>query len=424
MDRPETLKKINRLIDSVTALRAQCLAHEKAHADAADAAAPGYRDSARNLLHYLALRQHDLRGLQEELSSLGLSSLGRLEAHTMATLNAVLKTLHRLADRPSPDIDDGDTPVDFVSGPAALREHAERLLGPEPAKHPVRIMVTMPTQAASDPALIRDLMKAGMNILRINCAHDGPDAWAAMVTNLREAERELGTTCRVLADLSGPKLRTGPLAQADHVVKLRPHRNHKGDVITRARIWLTPETEPAEPPFGATGQLLIRGDLLNQARPGYTIEIEERRGRERILTVTDIDAGSCWTVSDRTLYVEEGAALILRDEEGQAVASGQVGSVPPIIQPLLLQRGDMLVLTRAAEPGKPCVRNQDGRTIEPARISCSLPAVFRSVKPGAEVWMDDGAIAGIVHAVSEDEITLEVTYARPGGSKLRGEKGI
>ena len=38
-----------------------------------------FYDSAVNLLHYLALRRHDMRALQCQLSELGLSSLGRAE---------------------------------------------------------------------------------------------------------------------------------------------------------------------------------------------------------------------------------------------------------------------------------------------------------------------------------------------------------
>ena len=44
------------------------------------------RDSARNLLHYLALRRRDLRTLQGELASRGLSSLGRAESQAMASV--------------------------------------------------------------------------------------------------------------------------------------------------------------------------------------------------------------------------------------------------------------------------------------------------------------------------------------------------
>lgn len=47
------------------------------------------QSSARNLVHYWAIRQHDLRDLQPRLAALGLSSLGRSESHVEATLLAV-----------------------------------------------------------------------------------------------------------------------------------------------------------------------------------------------------------------------------------------------------------------------------------------------------------------------------------------------
>ncbi len=52
-----------------------------------------YQKSARNLLHYLALRRHDLRPLQLRLAALGLSSLGHAESHVLATVDSVLKVL-------------------------------------------------------------------------------------------------------------------------------------------------------------------------------------------------------------------------------------------------------------------------------------------------------------------------------------------
>lgn len=47
---------------------------------------PNYRDSAKNLVHYLAFRRRDLRPLQMRLAELGLSSLGRAESHVLATV--------------------------------------------------------------------------------------------------------------------------------------------------------------------------------------------------------------------------------------------------------------------------------------------------------------------------------------------------
>ena len=56
-----------------------------------------FRPGAENLANYLALRHHDLSGLQPSLSAYGLSSLGRSEARVRTALNALLATLARLA---------------------------------------------------------------------------------------------------------------------------------------------------------------------------------------------------------------------------------------------------------------------------------------------------------------------------------------
>jgi hypothetical protein len=55
-----------------------------------------HQASAGNLLHYLALRRHDIRELQERLASMGLSSLGRTEGHALGGLRTVVGVLSRL----------------------------------------------------------------------------------------------------------------------------------------------------------------------------------------------------------------------------------------------------------------------------------------------------------------------------------------
>jgi pyruvate kinase len=86
------------------------------------------------------------------------------------------------------------------------------LLGPISRGRPTRIMVTMPTEAATDAALVREMLVAGMDCMRINCAHDSAPEWHAMRDHLRLAEDETRRTARLVVDLPGPKLRTGPLA--------------------------------------------------------------------------------------------------------------------------------------------------------------------------------------------------------------------
>src|SRR5215831_17148661 len=55
--------------------------------------------SALNMAHYLALRKRDLRAFQAALTPWGLSSLGRSEAHVLASLDAVLVSIAQLTGR-------------------------------------------------------------------------------------------------------------------------------------------------------------------------------------------------------------------------------------------------------------------------------------------------------------------------------------
>ncbi len=423
MENRATQRFVDRLLMSIARIRAQCLEFERRHAAEVEAVHPDYRASARNLLHYLAVRQHDIREVQEDLASLGLSSLGRLESHTLATLNAVFETLRRLSGKPDPDLSDAVAPAGFRTGPLYLRDHANRLLGPESGSRGVRIMVTMPSEAAEDETLIYRLVKAGMSIMRVNCAHDGPEAWAKMVANLRRAEAALGRKCRILADLGGPKLRTGPIEPAGHVVRFNPPRDINGFVSAPATIWLTPAESPEPEPEDVDGVLPVVGDLLDRVAPGDALRIADCRGMDRTVTVIEAEGRSRLAHTLQGLYAAGGAAI--RRVDGDAVVEeGRIGSVPPVIQPLVLYRGDILILTHDHIPGRPAVTKSDGTVAEPAQIGCSLASVFACAKRGERIWFDDGKIGGTIRAVASDAIRIEITTAGPKGSKLRPEKGI
>src|SRR6516165_1184271 len=98
---PWSTQSLRQLIGKLNELRADLLAMEEANADRMHGVADTYRASARNLLHYLALRRHDIRETQELLASLGLSSLGRAEGCVKATIEAVLRILEQLAGKPA-----------------------------------------------------------------------------------------------------------------------------------------------------------------------------------------------------------------------------------------------------------------------------------------------------------------------------------
>ena len=123
-------------------------------------AGSSFAPAAENLAHYVALRRRDLSSLQPALAACGLSSLGRSEAHVLTALAALIATLGRLcgrADHPYPG------PAEFDAGAAILRQEQDRIFGRDPGAQHTRIMVTLPTEAGDDPALVHRLIAAGMN---------------------------------------------------------------------------------------------------------------------------------------------------------------------------------------------------------------------------------------------------------------------
>lgn len=168
---------------------------------------PEQRQSAVNLVHYLALRCEDLRDLQDDLHNAGLSSLASAESHALRQVQAVLqRTGVRIAER---DL----SPCDYPLASRLLHQRAQMLFGPKVNPNIPHVMVTFDTSLADDYAAVKALLLAGMNVARINCAHDDPDVWKGMVNNVRKATRTTGHACKIHLDLAGPKIRTALLGK-------------------------------------------------------------------------------------------------------------------------------------------------------------------------------------------------------------------
>jgi pyruvate kinase len=158
-----------------------------------------------DLTHYLALRAMDLHTLQARLAMIGVSSLGRSEPHVLASLDKVLGILHRIAGMPWSPLQQ-DEPAGFRPGPALLAQHAESLFGGRPRDRDVRTMVTLPSEAASDTTMVRNLVATGMDIARIKCAHDSAAEWVQMANTARTEALRVDRRVRVHMDLAGPSV--------------------------------------------------------------------------------------------------------------------------------------------------------------------------------------------------------------------------
>jgi pyruvate kinase len=411
------LAAIDATIEELFSLRAELLALQTQRLDVLRAVHPDHAAGAVNLVHYLGLRRRDVRALQERLAWLGVSSLGRAESHVLANLDKVLGVLHRLAGRAwSPRSQ--EEPAGMRTAARLLESHAAALLGPAPVGRSVRVMVTLDSRAGADYPLVHGMLAAGVDCVRINCAHDDQAVWAAMLANVVRARQALQRPCRILFDLAGPKLRVGEIEPRPAVLKLRPVRDEFGQVVTPARVLLQsfPGTA-ADAPW-----IEVDARWLTALAEGERIDLTDARGARRTLSAGALLGSSRWAQTRHTAYIEPGTAL-QRERPGAAPDVARVLAVPEIEGTLRLRQGDALIMTRSGT-GRRAQLDAQGRVSRPACVACTLPAVLGQVHPGERVWFDDGRIGGVIRHVQGGEVHVEITVAREEGEKLTADKGI
>lgn len=223
--------------------------------------------SALNFAHYLALRQHDLRPLQRRLMRLGLSSLGRAEGRVLVTLDAVAASLALLAG--GTEAPRWPSARQFFRGEERLAAATAALFGPPPPGRNGRILVTLGSDAADDPGVLRDMVRRGADAVRINCAHDDAAAWARMIGHLRAAEA--GRRIPLLMDIAGPKVRIGAILAPPERMRLQP-----GDELLLRPHQCLPHPDH---PVQATCTLAAVFDRLG---PGDVVSIDDGKARGRV----------------------------------------------------------------------------------------------------------------------------------------------
>jgi pyruvate kinase len=87
--------------------------------------------------------------------------------------------------------------------------------------------------ACNSEAAMRDLMRLGMDVARLNFSHGTHEDHAHNITRLRRAAEREGRTICILQDLQGPKIRTGTLENHEPVLL------KTGSVVT-----ITPQDVP------------------------------------------------------------------------------------------------------------------------------------------------------------------------------------
>ena len=107
--------------------------------------------------------------------------------------------------------------------------------------------------ASNSEVILRDLLRLGMDVARLNFSHGTHEDHARNIARIRKAARKEGRTVCILQDLQGPKIRTGRLKSHEPVL-----------LKTGTQVTITPKDVPGTPTLIATtfqglGREVVRG---------------------------------------------------------------------------------------------------------------------------------------------------------------------
>ncbi|MEF3192109.1 MAG: hypothetical protein K6347_06175 [Campylobacterales bacterium] len=369
--------------------------------------------SVMNIRHYLRLRSRDNTMLQSKLTRLGLSSLGRSQPHVVDTINRVMKILDMALGRPI-----ADSPA-VLTAEEAQELFAKRcmIFGGELNDYlyhaRTRIMLTLPSEAVEDDHFIREMAIAGVNLFRINTAHDGPEVWRKMAAKIAEVNEHLpqNRRVRIYVDLAGPKIRTGSLKQTTAVMTAGAKGEKTQIELLPLSSGATTETAGAS----TLARIVVSNDFFEAARHAKKIALYTDGKKPRILSVLKSSSHTVLCEIDKKIEVRPGSRLEIL--KGKQWAETQPMAFSGLTQSVRLSVGDLILVTTEEQIGN---LTEDDL---PA-VACSNASALSFVKVGDRVYLDDGKIALRVRSLRPEGLVCEVVSVTKAAVALKSEKGI
>jgi pyruvate kinase len=113
--------------------------------------------------------------------------------------------------------------------------------------------------ACSKPDVLRQVLSAGVDVVRLNFSHGTAKDHVALATLVRDVARALGREVAIMADLQGPKIRIGKFADG------------KVELVPGARFILDAECERGD----ATRVGLDYRELVQDVGPGSMLLLDD-----------------------------------------------------------------------------------------------------------------------------------------------------
>lgn len=428
-----SLNELIRGVDSLLTMLSEVDQDKRDRIDAADAE---HREGVRNVQHFARLQADDAHHIVAQLRAVGIRVSD--QAPVADQLRAAKTLLQHLGGQSSDDGGAEGESYDITRLAAAIERSQEQLasnssalLGEPRDGMPSCVMVTLPTEAANDPDLVQSFADAGMDIARINCAHDTPEAWRAMAANVRAASTRVGRDIKISMDLPGPKLRVGAIEPGPRIARTRVTRTKTGRILTPSKLWITPfdhnATTPAPVPEGLPGRptlaIQVDPEWLQTVNEGDELSMLDARGSKRYMTVHKVTDEGVLAYGRRNVYLANGSLVACQ------YIKTRIHGIGRSEQRVHVDVGSRLTLTSDPTPTDP--------TDDIPAVNCGEPQAIRSLDVGSIVLFDDAKIECEVTSVTPagekdaegntaeyDSAELVAVHTREGGKNLREGRGI
>ncbi|HWZ54133.1 MAG TPA: pyruvate kinase [Candidatus Acidoferrales bacterium] len=133
--------------------------------------------------------------------------------------------------------------------------------------------------SSSTPELIDSLIKSGMDVARLNFSHGTREEHAARVAAVRRASAHYEKSVAIIADLQGPKIRTGALERG---VPVQLHFGQKFTITTRKIVGTS---EGVSTTFRELPHAVHKGDRILLSDGNISLRVISTRGSEVVCQV-------------------------------------------------------------------------------------------------------------------------------------------
>jgi pyruvate kinase len=140
-----------------------------------------------------------------------------------------------------------------------------------------RIVATI-GPASNSPGVLERMIRAGLNVARLNFSHGEFATHSQNIENIRAASKTVGRPVAIMADLSGPKMRIGQFAA-------EPIQLKQGDRFTLTTEDIVGDQQRVSVSFARLPQVVKTGDKLSLNDGYIQVEVAEVLGRDVRCTV-------------------------------------------------------------------------------------------------------------------------------------------